>query len=264
MEPPVGRDEARPDARQGSDRPLPPPPSMVEIVRLGWDRWCLRHPNWDATKVVLVVATTVAVAGMAWSVWNGGTGSAPASVVAVRSSGSTVGAPGPTTVPAPTTTVASAVVVDVAGAVRHPGPTRLDVGSRVDDAIRAAGGPTNDADLERVDRAALLADGARVYVPRRGQPDVPQVVDPDGGPTGGASPTGGTAPATPGAPAGIVNLNTATLDELDALPGVGPSTAQAIVAYREAHGAFSKVEDLLDVRGIGPAKFATLQPLVGV
>jgi competence protein ComEA len=145
---------------------------------------------------------------------------------------------------------ASGLVVHVVGAVRRPGLFRLREGSRIADAVARAGGPTRRADLELINLAAPLADGEQVVVPRR---------------------TPGGAVATPSGPAasggaavssGPVHLNTATLEQLDALPGVGPVTAQKILDYRTEHGAFSSVDELDAVPGIGPARLDTLRDLV--
>ncbi|HUP71577.1 MAG TPA: helix-hairpin-helix domain-containing protein [Acidimicrobiales bacterium] len=141
----------------------------------------------------------------------------------------------------------SEVVVHVAGAVVSPGVFRLSDGSRTVDAISAAGGARGDADVARVNLAARLSDGLRVYVPMIGEAAAP-LVD-------------GASDATSQGP---INLNAATADQLDALPGVGPSTATAIVAYRRDHGPFSSVEQLLDVPGIGPSKLAQIRTLIVV
>lgn len=155
-------------------------------------------------------------------------------------------------------------VVDVAGAVPHPGLVTVPDGSRVADALAAAGGPTTDADLERLNQAAPARDGQRIFVPRRGQPEVPTAINGDGGGvSGGVSPANGSAPAGT-VPPQPVDLNTATLQELDALPGVGPSTAQAIIDQRQQNGPFHSVDDLLEVRGIGDAKLAALRARVRV
>ena len=149
--------------------------------------------------------------------------------------------------PASTATTTGEVVAHVAGAVIRPGIVRLAGPGRVDDAIAAAGGPAADADLNQVNLAAKIGDGDRIYVPRRGESPPPAA-------TGGA--------AAPAARAGPVDLNGASPEQLDALPGVGPATAKAIVDYRTRHGRFRTVDDLLSVPGIGPAKLATLKPLV--
>ena len=145
------------------------------------------------------------------------------------------------------------VVVHVAGAVAAPGVHRLAEGARVVDAITAAGGLTQSADGARINLAAPLADGERVYVPAVGE-EPPPVVGPVG--TGGA--------VSGAAAVGPVNLNTADAEALDALPGVGPTTAAAIIEHRERSGGFTSVDQLLDVRGIGEAKLEQLRPLVTV
>ncbi|MEX2659697.1 MAG: ComEA family DNA-binding protein [Acidimicrobiales bacterium] len=151
-----------------------------------------------------------------------------------------------------TTSQPAEVVVHAAGAVDRPGVYRLAAGSRVADLLDAAGGPAPDADLDRLNLAALLQDGDRVFVPVVGQ-DVPTVVA--GGTETGVGAEGAAAP---------IDLNSATLAELDTLPGIGPTTAQAILDERERRGGFRTVEDLLDVRGIGEAKLAAIRDLVRV
>jgi competence protein ComEA len=139
---------------------------------------------------------------------------------------------------------AAALFVDVVGAVRRPGLYRVRDGSRVADAVRRAGGPTPKAQMELLNLAARIADGEQIVVPRRGV-----------GGVSGATPAGGAA-------AGPVHLNSATLEQLDGLPGVGPVTAQKILDYRQAHGAFGSVDELDAVPGIGPARLETLRDLV--
>jgi competence protein ComEA len=146
------------------------------------------------------------------------------------------------------TTTPPAVVVHAAGAVRAPGVYRLAAGARVADVLDAAGGPAEGADLDRLNLAAPVVDGAQVYVPRVGEP-LPAPVD-GGGPAG--------------TPTGPLDLNVATQEQLERLPGIGPATASAILAERERRGRFASVDDLLDVRGIGPAKLAALRDLVAV
>jgi competence protein ComEA len=142
---------------------------------------------------------------------------------------------------------AKAVVVDVVGAVRRPGLYRLTEGARIADALDRAGGATPRAQLELVNLAAPIADGEQIVVPRRGA----------------AAPTaaGGSGTAS-GTPTGPVHLNTATLEQLDALPGVGPVTAQKILDYRQEHGAFGSVDELDAIPGIGPARLGQLRELV--
>jgi competence protein ComEA len=157
---------------------------------------------------------------------------------------------GGTTGPVPTTSVATEVVVYVTGAVASPGVYTLPPLSRVTDAVAAAGGSVPDADLDVVNLAAGVHDGERIFVPLVGQV-VPAVV--------GGDDVGGTT-----IPAGPVDINAATADQLDVLPGVGPATAAAIVSYRTQHGPFQTVDQLADVRGIGPAKLDALRGLVTV
>lgn len=187
--------------------------------------------------------------------------------------------PAPTLEPDPTSaagspaaTEQSELVVHVAGSVLHPGVVRVGAGARVADVIAAAGGLGPDADGERLNLAAPVADGQRLYVPRMGQDVIPEPLGPDGG--AGPGPSGsGSGPSSGGAATGSaggadlgtpVDLNRASIDELDTLPGVGPATAAAIVAHREEHGPFTSVDGLLDVRGIGEAKLAALRDLVTV
>jgi competence protein ComEA len=136
---------------------------------------------------------------------------------------------------------AGQLVVDVAGAVRRPGLYHLAAGTRIADAIAAAGGATGKADVTLVNLAAPLADGEQVLVPARG--------------------AAASAGATPSATAPL-DLNTASAEQLDALPGVGPATAQKIIDYRQAHGPFRSIDELEGVPGIGPSKLAQLKGLV--
>jgi len=133
------------------------------------------------------------------------------------------------------------LVVDVAGAVRLPGLYHLAAGTRIADAVAAAGGATGKADVTLVNLAAPLADGEQVLVPERG--------------------AAASAGATPSATAPL-DLNTASAEQLDALPGVGPATAQKIIDYRQAHGPFRSIDELEGVPGIGPSKLAQLKGLV--
>ncbi len=135
------------------------------------------------------------------------------------------------------------LVVDVVGAVRRPGLLRLAKGARIADAVARAGGATGRADLAQVNLAAPLADGEQVVVPARGS--VASSVSAAGTPS-----------------AGPVHLSTATAEQLDALPGIGPVTAQKIIDYRTQHGTFSSVDELDAIPGIGPAKIDQLRGLV--
>ncbi len=152
--------------------------------------------------------------------------------------------PRPTVEP-PTATPAT-IKVYVSGAVNRPDVYELPVNSIIKDAIVAAGGAAADADLDRINLAADLADQMQVYVPHQGE---------------AAPPSGGT---TPGAPADKININTATAEELDKLPGIGPSIAKAIIDYRTANGPFKAIEDINDVKGIGDALFAKIKDSITV
>ena len=140
------------------------------------------------------------------------------------------------------TTAVAQIVVDVAGAVHRPGLYHLATGTRIADAVAAAGGATAKADVTLVNLAAPLADGEQVLVPARGA-------------------AGSAAAGTP-SPTAPLDLNTASAEQLDALPGVGPATAQKIIDYRQAHGPFRSVDELQAVPGIGPSKLAQLKGLV--
>jgi competence protein ComEA len=182
---------------------------------------------------------------------------------------------------------ATEVVVDVSGAVKKRGIQRLPVGSRVDDAIKAAGGTTADADLDEINLAAKLVDGDPVFIPTKiktktTKGDVPppsltgKIADhyrggevkstysirpltvmpaPLGGKSGSEHPS--KAKAT-----GPVSLNTGSEAQLETLPGVGPATAQKIIDYRQEHGGFSSVEEIQSVKGIGPKKFEKMKPFL--
>ena len=141
------------------------------------------------------------------------------------------------------------VAVHVAGRVRRPGLVRLPAGSRVQDAIRAAGGSTAGADLDAVNLARRLTDGEQILVPGPGDPPLP--------PPPGAAPDPGASPSAP------LDLNTATHEQLDTLPGVGEVTAGRIIAYRSAQ-PFTAVDQLLEVPGIGQRRFDQLKDLVTV
>ena len=159
-----------------------------------------------------------------------------------------------------TTTTRPPFLVHVAGAVAHPGLVRVPSGARIADAIAAAGGGLPDADLDRLNLAAKVADGQRIPVAKIGAPGASALVD--GSATGTDPPADGSAGAT--SASGPVDLNTATEAQLETLPGIGPSFAAAIIRERERRGGFASVDQLRDVRGIGEKRFAELKPLVSV
>lgn len=177
------------------------------------------------------------------------------------------------------------VRVHVAGAVNNPGVYTLPAQGRAVDAIAAASGAAADADLDRVNLAGALSDGVQIYVPHRGETAAPAQIQPNGGTAnaGQANAANGAAqngpsqggaqpqPARTLTPAGSaqkgstpVNINTATAEELQTLPRIGPAMAQRIIAWREAHGGFRSVDELDAVPGIGPSMLENLRPLVTV
>lgn len=156
-------------------------------------------------------------------------------------------------IPAPTP---EPIQVQVLGSVKNPGIYFLPDGDRVRDAILAAGGESSDADLLAINLVRLLEDGERIYIPGKGEFAL----------TGAEveTPTKNQATVTPLSPTGPVNINIATLDELDQLPAIGPSKAKNIITYRQEHGAYRTIDDLLNVPGIGPSIFESLKDLVTV
>jgi competence protein ComEA len=157
------------------------------------------------------------------------------------------------------------VVVSVVGLVHKPGLATLDPGARIADALAAAGGPLDGADLIGLNMARRVADGEQIVVGIGAPPGQPTAMGSSVA-TGqdGAAPPGAAMPETPSAPAGLIDLNAATVEQLDTLPGVGPVTASAIVAWRETNGRFASVDQLGDVDGIGPARLEKLRALVRV
>lgn len=214
------------------------------LVALGhrivaWVRW------FGLARLGAAAASVVVVLGGGWWLLR----PAPLPVEAGLPRAATATGPPPTVALAATATPSSPVtpaadvVVHVAGAVARPGVYRLPDGARVADAVARAGGPIDGADENAVNLAQRVVDGQRVLVPLVGQALQ-------------AAGAGGTAPAGP------LDLNTASVDQLDGLPGIGPATAAAIVAHREQHGPFATVDELGDVRGIGQAKLDALRALV--
>lgn len=217
----------------------------------------------DRRIAAALFACVAVAAGVAWYRAGSSTAAAPRGAAVAPT---TFGAPAASsTVATSTSTAPPSVIVDVVGAVRRNGVVRLRAGARVLDALAAAGGATADADLVRLNLAAPVADGARIAVPRLGAPAPgldPAAVTGAPVPTGAGD--GGGAGAGAPSSASPVNLNTATAEQLDALPGIGPATAAAILADRQANGPFRSVDDLGRVRGIGDAKLAQLRDLVTV
>jgi competence protein ComEA len=231
------------------------------------DRFGLPRRTVVAIGLVVVLA---GAAGLAW--WLVRPSSAPVEMTLPMASAESAPAPAaPGASPAPDADTSSSgpaaaaakdIVVHAAGAVAVPGVYALPAGSRVSDLVAAAGGLTPQGDADRINLASPLADGERVYLPRQGEPvpgvDAGQQPAAPGAVPGEESGAGGGAGSAP------IDLNTATPEQLDALPGVGPATAAAIVEHRRQRGPFTSIEGLLDVRGIGPAKLADLRNRVTV
>ncbi|MCG7596220.1 ComEA family DNA-binding protein [Mycobacterium sp. PSTR-4-N] len=174
------------------------------------------------------------------------------------------GAPAPLTSAAP-----GPAVVSVVGLVHRPGLVTLEPGARIADALEAAGGALDGADVLGLNLARKVADGEQIVVGIGAVPGQPtemgsSVVSDASAPPGSPTTSSAGAPPAAGAAQTPVDLNTATAEQLDALPGVGPVTAAAIVAWRDAHGRFGSVDQLGDVDGIGPARLDKLRPLVAV
>ena len=212
-------------------RPLPPPSWRDRVDEL-------IHGDRAIARVAAGVLLVIGVAFAAFALLRPSTPAPPPELtLPMASTSASTAAP---------TTAAVSLVVHAAGAVARPGLYRLPPGARVDDLVAAAGGVAADADVDRINLAAALVDGERVYVPRLGE----------------AVPVAGGDSASSSGP---IDLNTANESQLDTLPGIGPATAKAIVDERTRRGGrFTSVDDLLNVRGIGPAKLEQLRPLVTV
>lgn len=255
-------DEARPAGdRRGVVRRPEPPVTLAERAAAWW-RW------FGPARLVATVVSVLVVGLLGFWLVRAPVPAAEATLpVAGATSLPTVTLPPPTTVAsadlAPETTLPEpgALVVHVAGAVADPGVYELDGGARVDDAIGLAGGPSPDADLDAVNLAQVLADGQRLFVPTIGAVDhaATPVLTPSSGDAGASDAGDPSSEAL-----GPVDLNRASAEELERLPGVGPATAAAIVDDRERNGPFVTVDDLERVPGVGPAKLAALSDLVTV
>ena len=213
----------------------------------------------DARVGLVALAVVAVVAGVVW--YQVGVGGAddtpPPRRSAATAPSSAPGSPDPTAQSARAGAgVGDAVVVHVAGAVTHPGVVELAADARVIDAVEAAGGALATADLDRLNLAAKLTDGQRVLVQNVGDPPAPGATTGDPGTAPGESPGEGAG--------GLVDLNTATAEQLEDLPGIGPVLAESILTERERRGGFRNVLELRDVRGIGEKRFADIVDLVTV
>lgn len=225
--------------------PRPSPPRSIRESVLAWIDW------FGITRLVATAVAVGVVVGGGWLLVRAPHPAAEATLP--MTSGSAPAA----TLAVPTTVVAldvSMLVVFVAGAVADPGVYDVPGPARVVDAIDAAGGARPEAELDALNLAAPLVDGQRIYVPVVGE-IVASIADP-------ADLSGGSVTG----PIDIspIDINLATATELEQLPGVGPATAAAIVEHRDVHGPFVSVDDLTDVRGIGPAKLDAIRDLVRV
>ncbi|MGH9281134.1 MAG: helix-hairpin-helix domain-containing protein [Acidimicrobiales bacterium] len=206
-----------------------------------WSGWRDRLPHRPALAGIAVAGVVLVL--LAVLILRPPAGATPQLTLPVAGADGTVP---PAAAPTPPST--AAVTVHAAGAVANPGVYAVPAGSRVADVLAAAGGPVAEADLDRVNLAVRVNDGDRVHLARKGEATAGEV---------GAAPPASAKP-------GPVDLNAATADALDALPGIGPATAQAILTYRNRHGRFRSVNELLEVPGIGPSKLETVRPLVKV
>ena len=220
-------------------------PSSTRSVSGSWStaiRWLNRQTSSITVRVGIGVAGVVLIALLCAVVVVRSTQSVNSPVASQASV-----SPGSSS----TTTTAPGVVIDVGGAVRQPGVYRLALGSRVVDALEVAGGPAEDIDLDQINLASTINDGQRVWFTRKGEP-------PPSGAAGSPSVSGASVSGGP------VDLNTATLEQLDSLSGIGPATAKAIIDRRNEMGRFRSVDDLLTVKGIGPTKLESIRSAVVV
>jgi competence protein ComEA len=227
-----------PDRPTDLPRPVAPMPWKDRIDLL------TQSPSLSPARVASGIAVALVVVLAAWLLLRTPPGPPVDELLPIAGTSGEPASPSSTT-----STTSGVVLAHAAGAVQQPGVYRLEAGARVTDLIDAAGGPAPDADLDRLNLAALVADGERVYVPRVGE-----VV------------TAADAPSSneTDAPTGPLDLNAATVDQLEELPGIGPATAKAILDERDRRGGFTSVDQLLDVRGIGPAKLDAIRELVTV
>lgn len=251
-----------------------------------WEDWeedeapgTTRRTRWGISPRALVLVALIVLAVVIWGVsqFSAAPRSEPVAQVPAPASGTVQvsGQGAESAPPTPQPSQAAEVRVHVAGAVNNPGVYTLPANGCAVDAIAAASGAAADADLDRVNLAGELTDGMQLYVPRRGETAAPAPIQPNtaqggaqGASRGGGSPpqrtltpSGGTGTSAASAP---VNINTATAEQLQSLPRIGPAMAQRIITWREAHGGFRSVDELDAVPGIGPTLLETLRPLVTV
>ena len=257
-----------------------------------WEEWeeedapgTTRRTRWGISPRALVLVALIVLAVIIWGVsqFSAAPRSEPVAQTSIAASDTAQGSGqvAESAHPTPQPSSVTEVRVHVAGAVNNPGVYTLPANGRAVDAIAAASGAAADADLDRVNLAGELTDGMQLYVPRRGETAAPAPIQPHTGTAQGASqgasqgggsqpqrtltPSGGTGTTgTSAASQGSVNINTATAEQLQSLPRIGPAMAQRIITWREAHGGFRSVDELDAVPGIGPTLLETLRPLVTV
>lgn len=218
------------------------------------------NESWlDKNRNIIFIALSLVAVGGAGIFYLRQPAQDPIEIVPAQSTATS--APTSTPVPSPTPTPAP-VRVYVTGAVANSDVYFLPAGSIVKDAIEAAGGFTPEADAERINQALELKDQQQIHVPRQGQENPPPPVQGGQETTSAQSsePAGGNA-APVGEP---INLNTATLEQLDTLPGIGPAIGRRIIEYRESVGGFTSIEEITQVSGIGDATFAKIKGLITV
>ena len=266
------------------DPPVPSPSSGSASTGARWWERCTLSPRAALVLAAVVVVVALVVVAV-WTLRGRSSGevtvtggSQPAPTVPSPSGGGPAPS-GPAAVGSVAPSASAAVAaVYVLGAVRHAGVVEVPVGTRVDAVLDRAGGPAADADLARLNLARAVVDGERLYVPRVGETAVPEALGPDvtggsgtaagasgggvGGGVGGGAGSG--AGSVAGGPDAVVDLNAADQATLETLPGIGPALAGRIIAWREEHGGFSSVDDLLDVSGIGQARLDDLRDRVRV
>lgn len=233
--------------------------------------WSVRLRGRTGLRPAILVGVLAGVLGC-WFWWHVATGApqvVPLSQVSPAVVDTPTAGPGDLTASGDPSAPTGMIIVHVAGAVARPGVVRLPQGSRLHEAITAAGGGTAAADPDRLNLASVLEDGQKVLVPERGDPGQ---VEPAAGETGGSASSGAGANGSGGTGAGgsgsadgrKIDLNTAGVEELGTLPRVGPVLAQRIVDWRKQHGRFKTVEELDAVDGVGPKLLEALRPLVRV
>jgi competence protein ComEA len=211
----------------------------------------------NGTLIIGLIVVAVLLLGAGYALANVRGAAEPAGIEIIPPAPTATAAPPPTPLP---TATSGPLRVYVSGAVVNPAVYTLPPGSIIDDAVRAAGGLSSDADPVAVNLAGSLVDGMQIYVPTmaEGAATPPPISAPAATAGPGASRMGGVTTA------GLIDINLATQADLEMLPGIGPTTAANIIAHREANGPFATIEAIMDVPGIGEGKFAAMKDLITV